>query len=213
MNGGNCSCCPVRLLRLRWSGALFNQGLLAGLCLLAISAATCYCAGTEGHSDAADQGELSPDRSMAVLIAHGPGQPPGNLRLIAAESNAMLAEFPLPKRASSAALSRVLWGHGNSAVAVSVSDGTNSSVFACVRVDGPFKWLDLTSVEGPQLGILGRPRSNFARAEHTPTRWATATQSTPQMIWVRSRFWDKAGHRYTVEQEVSITPSGQIGWK
>lgn len=181
--------------------------------LLAVSAASYCCAATGGHSNAANQGELSPNRSMAVLIAHGPGQPPASLRLIAPETKATLAEIPLPKRASSAALSRVLWGPDNSAVAVSVSDGTNSSVFACVRVDGRFKWLDLTSVEGPQLGILGRPRSDFARAEQTPTRWAAATQSTPQMIWVRSRFWDKAGHRYTVEQEVSITPSGQIGWK
>jgi hypothetical protein len=33
------------------------------------------------------------------------------------------------------------------------------------------------------------------------------------MVWVRSRFWDKTGQRYTVEEEFSITRSGEIGWK
>jgi len=55
-------------------------GILARvLGLLAVSAASCFCAATEGHSNAANQADLSLNRSMAVLIAHGPGQPPVSL--------------------------------------------------------------------------------------------------------------------------------------
>jgi hypothetical protein len=97
---------------------------------------------------------------------------------------------------------------------VSFSDRTNSVIFACVKVSGDrWKWLDMKVAEGPNLGVLGRPRNDFVRVEDTPTRWTDETDHTPRMVWVRSRFWDKRGQRYTVEEEFSITPTGQIGWK
>jgi hypothetical protein len=153
---------------------------------------------------------------MTVFIVSSSTNAERKLALVSLEPKAVLADVPLPNAAPAAGLSKttVLWKRDNTGVAVSFSDRTNSVIFACVKVGGDrWKWLDMRVAEGPNLGVLGRPRSDFVRVEDTPTRWTDETDHTPRMVWVRSRFWDKTGQRYTVESEFSITPTGEVGWK
>ena len=160
----------------------------------------------------------SPNRSLAVFIVASSTNAERRLALMSLENKAVLADVLLsmtaPAAGQSSIKASVLWKQDSTGVAVSFSDRTNSVIFACVKVSGDrFKWLDMKVAEGPNLGVLGRPRSDFARVEDTPTRWTDETDHTPRMVWVRSRFCDKTGQRYTVEQEFSITPTGEIGWK
>lgn len=160
----------------------------------------------------------SPNRSLGLFVIEGSTNGERRLALMSLDTKTVLAAVPLPKTAPafgpSSTKASVLWKQDSGGVAVSFSDRTNSLIFACVKVsDGRFKWLDMKVAEGPNLGVPGRPRSDFVRVKDTPTRWTDETDHTPRMVWVRSRFWDKAGQRYTVEQEFSITPTGEIGWK
>jgi hypothetical protein len=159
----------------------------------------------------------APNHSVAIFVIPGTNSTE-RLALMSSGMKSKLADFVLPKAVSAAwrllATTTIAWKHDSTGVAISFSDKTMSYIFACVvTTDKQFKWIDLGVVEGPNLGVLGRPRSDFVRIEHTPTRWTDAADGTPRMVWVRSRFWDRTGQRYTVEQEFSITPTGEIGWK
>lgn len=164
------------------------------------------------------QNSLSPDRSFSVSILEDLAGENRKLVLMSTERRNSLAELLLSNSSSShvsaSNTSVVLWNSESSAVAISFSDRLTSSILVCVKTPGQgFKWIDISSVEGPNLGALGRPKSDFVRLEHTPVRWIAARESFSRFISVRSRFWDKTGKRYTVEQKVAISPSGEFGWK
>lgn len=161
----------------------------------------------------------SPNHSLALCVMAASTNSVEKLTLMSLGDKTILAEFPISNavsgvRRSSSSTMSISWKHDSTGVAISISDKTQSYIYACVTVKGGrFKWIDLGVVEGPDLGVLGRPRSDFLRVEHTPTHWTDADDWSPRMVWVRSRFWDKIGQRYTVEQEFAISPSGGIGWK
>jgi hypothetical protein len=161
---------------------------------------------------------LSPNRSLALFVTSGGTNSAEEIALMSPEGKTTLAKMPLPKAVSvlrrSSVTTSIAWKHDSTGVAVSFSDKTISYIFGCVTTaDGRFKWIDLSVAEGPNLGVLGRSRTDFVRVEHTPTHWTDASDVTPRMVWVRSRFWDRTGQRYTVEQEFAISPTGGIGWK
>lgn len=166
----------------------------------------------------------SPNRSLTLCIVAGDPYGLWKLDLMPAGGKTPFdRKTPVAKLALSKTVSQliggshtttILWNQDSTGVAVSFSDKLRSDIFACVTVKGGgFKWIDMGVSEGPNLGILGRDRSDFIRIEDTPMRWRNADAWSPRMLWVRSRFWDKKGQRYTVEQEFSISPTGEIGSK
>jgi hypothetical protein len=166
----------------------------------------------------------SPNRSLTLCIVAGDLCGLWKLDLMPLSGSIPFDhKTPLAKLALSKTVSQliggshtttILWKQDSTGVAVSFSDKLRSAIFACVTVKGGgFKWIDLGVAEGPNLGMLGRERSDFTRIEDTPMRWKNADAWSPDMVWVRSRFWDKKGERYTVQQEFSISPTGEIGHK
>ena len=161
----------------------------------------------------------SPNCSLALFVVAGSTNSAEKLALMSVPDNTVLAELTLSNAVSQIrrlpfTKTSIAWKHDSTCVAISFSDRTRSYIFACVAVkDGRCKWIDLNVVEGPNLGVLGRDRKDLLRVEHTPTHWTDADDWSPRMVWVRSRFWDKKGQRYTVEQEFSISPTGEVGWK
>jgi hypothetical protein len=161
----------------------------------------------------------SPNHSLALFVVASSTNSVEKLALMSLGDKTTLADFAMTNavsglRRSSSSTTGIAWKHDSTGVAVSFSDKTQSCIFACVTVrGGRSKWIDLGVVEGPNLGILGRERSDFLRVEHVPTHWTDADDWSRRMVWVRNRFWDKRGQRYTVEQEFSISPTGEIGWK
>ncbi len=158
----------------------------------------------------------SPDGALALAILTANGGP--RLALVSLNTRAVLANVALPNPGpvfgEAGIKTSLIWKRDSTGVAVSFSDKKVSSIFVCVKVKGGrYKWLDLRVAEGPNLGMLGRPRSDFERIEDTPTRWVDESDHTPRMVYVRTRFWDKHRQRYTIEQEFSISPVGEIGWK
>jgi hypothetical protein len=161
---------------------------------------------------------LSPNHSLALFVINGSTNLAERLVLMSLVDKAALAEFSIPKAVSvlrqPLATTSIAWKHDNTGVAVSFSDKTSSYIYGCVTTtSGRFKWIDFGMSEGANLGILGRSRIDFVRVEDTPTHWTDANEWSPRMVWVRSRFWDRTGQRYTVEQEFSISPTGEIGIK
>lgn len=163
---------------------------------------------------------VSPNGRFQVRYTSGGRDRQAQLELVPVAGNTALAGLSLPANPQfpghQATNLFVLWKADSSAVAVQLSDRARSQIFACVRTKtGQFKWLDLCPVEGMQLGKLGRPRSDFPRAEHMPMKWED--QSADQIVWtilsIRSRFWDKAGRRYTVEESACIRPEGEAVWR
>jgi hypothetical protein len=189
-----------------------------GIITSALLLAGCAWASLEVAKPVPLEKSYSPNGSLALAVVSSSTNDERKLALVSLETKAVLADVLLPKAAPAVSQSltktTVLWKRDSQGVAVSFTDRTNSVIFVCVKVkDGRFKWLDLKVAEGPNLGVLGRPRSDFVRIEDTPTRWVDETDHTPRMVYVRTRFWDKRGRRYTVEEEFSISPAGYIGWK
>jgi hypothetical protein len=198
----------------------FTKTAGAGLLVLFVLWCGNLHAGSEEHPGAAVQAgkSRSPNGLLAVFIIANPANAGRRLALMPLETEAVLADVALPKTGiafgQSSTRTNLVWKQDSKGVVVSFSDKTNSIIFACVKVSGDrFKWLDMKVAEGPNLGVLGRPRTDFVRVEDTPTRWVDETANTPRMVYVKTRFWDRGGQRYTVEQEFSISPSGEIGWK
>lgn len=162
----------------------------------------------------------SPNHSLALSFITGGANSAQRLALTSLKDKTTLADFAVPNAfsgmgRSSFVTTSIAWKHDSTGVAVSFSDKTQSYIFACVTVNGGrFKWVDLgVEAEGANLGLLGRDRSYYSRVQDVPTHWTDANAWSPRMVWVKTHFWDKKGRRYTVEQEFSISPTGEVGSK
>jgi hypothetical protein len=159
----------------------------------------------------------SPDKSLALSLEKNQ-QNINELRLISLKGNSVSVDFPLSDAvkswsANQVHVSSIIWTSDNSAVALMIGNGRNGEAYACAKMtDGVFKAVNLTDlVRGAHLGVLGRPMSDFVRSEHAPVKWGEWTAEFGYVIDVRSHFWDKNSHRYTIKSPFIVGNNGGIG--
>ncbi len=190
------------------------------LVVLIVVALSRAIAQTDSSKTSAEQwrNATSPDHAVSVRARRSGPKDRTELTLLRNKDNAELAHVDCPGSLSSAAMAAtnaiVVWDSRGEAVAVGISSGNASSVFVCVKLaSGEFKWIDVSSVEGPNLGVLGRPRSDFVRIQHVPTEWKSGSNTALRYITIKTVFWDKANKRYAISQNVAISDTGEFGWK
>ncbi|HSM91417.1 MAG TPA: hypothetical protein VLT47_00945 [Anaeromyxobacteraceae bacterium] len=111
-----------------------------------------------------------------------------------------------------AALEWGVWDGGRSAFAASWRGATGSVVVVFLRKPaGGFTAVDVSDVEGGNLGKLGRPRAAFERVETAPVK-ATRREDGRIEVEVRTRAW-RQGRRHTVTELLLLDPDGTVLWR
>lgn len=173
---------------------------------------------------------VSPDGKLQVKLVV-PATGSGYVVLASPSNLDTLATFPLNKamrwtgsseprmttvtlkNIHRAALRKVVWNTSNTAVAVQVDLGENDNpVIAFVRANsGDYKAFDAARFTG-NLGKLGDPPNHWRRIENEPMEWHEhPSPSWPgsHFLTIRTRAWDHSGRRFTAEEHLFITASGE----
>lgn len=179
---------------------------LVSLTLLALAFCGSLSAQTTRPTSVAHS--ASPDGAMAITLITNEQQRIAGLQLIATSGSPvsdLLAADPKSSRMKADQVhSSVLWCDDNSAVAIALTNGTDSEIYSFVRTGKTFTGDNITAYSGGSLPIAS---SEIVRNEHTPMSWARSSQGW--LVWVRKRSWDKKGQRYTTKEPVWIRSDGK----
>lgn len=106
-----------------------------------------------------------------------------------------------------------LWNGDRSAAVATSRDGERTRVIAYVKqADGTFLEIDLSQVEGRNLGSLGlRSAADYDRIETTAVEWLPRENGLLQVV-VRTRAWH-SGQRFTVLKPVVFRTDGVVLWQ
>lgn len=141
-------------------------------------------------------------------------------RLVIAGGHEELGSIMLPSELSKSnlkeGLKTALWRPGHEDVAVAFNGKNKSFVVVFLRGEhGRYMAVDVSGVEGPNLGHLGGARrAHYRRVETVPMKWIDRpdNHNLVQVI-LRTRAWDWRGTRYATEEPLVITREGKPMWR
>ena len=105
-----------------------------------------------------------------------------------------------------------LWNHDRTAAVSTLKKHKGTQLFVFLKRDEQLLKLDISHVEGMNLGKLGRHRLNdYDRVESTAIKWVARDDDKFQII-IQTRAW-KNGNRMTVSEALVFNRSGQVYWR
>lgn len=105
-----------------------------------------------------------------------------------------------------------LWNHDRTAAVSTLKKHKGTQLFVFLKRDEQLLKLDISHVEGMNLGKLGRHRLNdYDRVESTAIEWVARDDDKFQII-IQTRAW-KNGNRMTVSEPLVFNRSGQVYWR
>ena len=105
-----------------------------------------------------------------------------------------------------------LWNHDRTAAVSTLKKHKGTQLFVFLKRDEQLLKLDISHVEGMNLGKLGRHRLNdYDRVESTAIKWVARDDDKFQII-IQTRAW-KNGNRMTVSEPLVFNRSGQVYWR
>ena len=105
-----------------------------------------------------------------------------------------------------------LWNHDRTAAVSTLKKHKGTQLFVFLKRDEQLLKLDISHVEGMNLGKLGRHRLNdYDRVESTAIEWVARDDDKFQII-IQTRAW-KNGNRMTVSEALVFNRSGQVYWR
>lgn len=106
-----------------------------------------------------------------------------------------------------------LWNADRSAAVATSRDGKRTRIIAHVKqADGSFLEIDLSQVEGRNLGRFGlRRAADYDRIETTAVEWLPRDDGLLQVNF-RTRAWH-SGQRLTAWEPLLFRPDGVVLWR
>ena len=105
-----------------------------------------------------------------------------------------------------------LWNHDRTAAVSTLKKHKGTQLFIFLKRDEQIEKLDISHVEGMNLGKVGRQRlKDYDRVESTPIEWVTRDDDKFQ-INIQTRAW-KNGNRMTVSEPLVFDSLGQVYWR
>ena len=105
-----------------------------------------------------------------------------------------------------------VWNQDRTAAVATLKQHKGTQLFVFLKRDEQFLKLDISHVEGMNLGKLGRHRlKDYDRVESTPLEWVTRGDDKFQ-INIQTRAW-KNGRRMTVLEWVLMDRDAKVLWR
>lgn len=110
------------------------------------------------------------------------------------------------------AVNKGFWNDDKSAVVISVfRKKTSINYVFIIKEGGTISPVDISKVEGGNLGKIGWARNKYEKVETEPVNWIKIKDRLLQ-INMRTRAW-KDGQRYTVYEKLILDRKGKVYWR
>ena len=171
---------------------------IAGICLALLQAGT-----------------VREEQSNAFRIAPVEGR-----RLALLQDAVELTSISIPSDVSASSIEdgiqKTLRDSGGAALAVSIRRARQSFIVVFMRIEsGQWTAVDISPIERMNIGVIGPDRA-YQNFETEPVEWQHWPGGIPDdrlVIVVRTRVWDTAGKRYTMQQPLIMMPDGSPAWR